>query len=90
MQKLVCVPVLAALLTANAAPADRWAGKPHGPVYTADVAPMDRTVRTRLMPQVEALLEQLLREQRGMKLGGVAVFESGDKFLPGKIAAAMR
>lgn len=89
MRKLVCVPVAAALLTANAAPADRWAGKPHGPVYAADVAPMDRTVRTRLMPQVEALLEQLLREKRGMKLGGVAVFESGDKFLPGKIAAAM-
>jgi len=89
MRKLVCVSLAAALLTGNAAPADRWAGKPHGPVYTADVAPMDRTVRTRLMPQVEALLEQLLREQRGMKLGGVAVFESGDKFLPGKIAAAM-
>lgn len=89
MNRLVCVPVLAALLTANAAPADRWAGKPHGPVYAADVAPMDRTVRTRLMPQVEALIEQLLREKRSMKLGGVAVFESGDKFLPGKIAAAM-
>lgn len=89
MRKLVCVPLLAALLTANAAPADRWEGKPHGPVYRADVAPMDRTVRTRLMPQVETLLEQLLREKRGMKLGGVAVFESGDKFLPGKIAAAM-
>jgi hypothetical protein len=85
----VYLPVLAALLIANAAPADGWAGKPHGPVYAADVAPMDRTVRTRLMPQVEALLEQLLREKRGMKLGGVAVFESGDKFLPGKIAAAM-
>ncbi|WP_343518846.1 hypothetical protein [Sphingomonas sp.] len=89
MRKLVCVPVLAALLTANTAPADRWAGKPHGPVYLADVTPMDRTVRTRLMPQVETLLEQLLREKRGMRLGGVAVFESGDKFLPGKIAAAM-
>ena len=89
MTKLVCVPVLAALLTANAAPADRWAGKPHGPVYAADVAPMNRTVRTRLMPQVEALLDQLLREKRAMRLGGVAVFESGDKFLPGKIAAAM-
>lgn len=89
MRKLVCVPLVAALLTGNAAPADRWAGKPHGPVYLADVAPMDRTVRTRLMPQVETLLEQLLREKRGMRLGGVAVFESGDKFLPGKIAAAM-
>jgi len=89
MRKLVCVPVFAALLTANAAPADRWAGKPHGPVYAVDVAPMDRTVRTRLMPQVETLIEQLLRERRAMRLGGVAVFESGDKFLPGKIAAAM-
>lgn len=89
MGKLVCVPVLAALLTANAAPAEVLADKPHGPVYTADVAPMERTVRARLMPQVEALLGQLLREKRGMKLGGVAVFESGDKFLPGKIAAAM-
>lgn len=90
MRKRVCVPLIAALLTANAAPsADRWAGKPHGPVYVADVAPMDRTVRTRLMPQVETLIEQLLREKRGMRLGGVAVFESGDKFLPGKIAAAM-
>lgn len=89
MRKLVCVPVLAALLTGNAAPADRWAGKPHGPVYVADVAPMDRTVRTRLMPQVETLVEQLLREKRAMKLGDVEVFKSGDKFLPGKIAAAM-
>ncbi len=89
MRKLVCVPVFAALLMANASPADRWAGKPHGPVYAADVAPMDRTVRTRLMPQIETLIEQLLREKRGMKLGGVEVFKSGDKFLPGKIAAAM-
>lgn len=89
MKRLVCVPVLAALLTANAVPVDRWAGKPHGPVYAVDVAPMDRTVRTRLMPQVETLIEQLLREKRAMRLGGVAVFESGDKFLPGKIAAAM-
>lgn len=89
MRKLACVSLVAALITGNAAAADRWAGKPHGPVYAAGVAPMDRTVRTRLMPQVETLLAQLLREKRGMRLGGVAVFDSGDKFLPGKIAAAM-
>lgn len=89
MRKLVCVPLAAALLSGNAAPQDRWAGMPHGPVYAADVAPMDLTVRTRLMPQVEQLIAQLLREKRAMRLGGVAVFESGDKFLPGKIAAAM-
>ncbi|MEG3181368.1 hypothetical protein [Sphingomonas sp. LT1P40] len=89
MIKYVCVPVIAALLIGNAAPADRWASQPHGPVYATRVAPMDRTVTTRMMPQVEALLEQLLREKRSMKLGGVEVFKSGDKFLPGKIAAAM-
>lgn len=89
MRKLVCVSLVAALLAGNAPPADRWAGRPHGPVYPNDVAPMDCTIRARLMPQVEALLEQLLREKRGMRLGGVEVFKSGDKFLPGKIAAAM-
>ncbi len=89
MFKVVCVPVIAALLAGNAAPADRWTNQPHGPAYVTAVAPMDRTVATRLMPQVEALLEQLLREKRSMRLGGVDVFKSGDKFLPGKIAAAM-
>lgn len=89
MRAVVCVPLFAALLTGAAAPAERWASQPHGPVYATDVAPMDRTVRTRLMPQVDRLLEQLLREKRGMRLGGVEVFKSGDKFLPGKIAYAM-
>ena len=52
-------------------------------------APMDETVRRRLMPQLNGLLDQLVRERRGMTLGGIRVFESGDKFLPGKIAVAM-
>ncbi len=89
MRTLICAPLMAALLAGNAAPSDRWAGQPHGPVYVADVAPMNRTVQARLMPQVDALLEQLLREKRGMRLAGVEVFKSGDKFLPGKIAYAM-
>ena len=55
----------------------------------ATVAPMNRTISTRLIPQVEALLERLLREKRAMRLDGVAVFESGDKFLPGKIAIGL-
>ena len=66
-----------------------WSDRPHGPVYATQVAPMHRTVEARLMPQVERLLEQLLRERRDMRLDGVKVFESGDKFLPGKIAIAM-
>ncbi|MGN6817592.1 MAG: hypothetical protein ACTHJR_02870, partial [Sphingomonas sp.] len=59
-----------------------------GPYY-ATVAPMDETVEHRIMPQVDALLDRLLRERRAMELGGVRVFDSGDKFLPGKIAAMM-
>jgi hypothetical protein len=89
MHKLLCLPLIGALLIGSAPPTDRWAGMPHGPVYSGDVAPMNRTVATRLMPQVDALLEQLLREKRAMRLGGVEVFKSGDKFLPGKIAYAM-
>lgn len=82
---------VAALLATAAAPApapDRWAGRPHGPRYLT-APPMHETVARRLMPQVEALLAHLLRDRREMQLGGVKVFESGDKFLPGKIAVAM-
>ena len=63
-----------------------------GPLPTrsyATVDPMNRTISTRLMPQVEALLERLLRERRTMRLDGVAVFDNGDKFLPGKIAIGL-
>lgn len=74
---LLAIPLLGA---APATPAAR--------VYT-DVAPMDETVERRIVPQVDALLDQLLSERRNMTLGGVRVFESGDKFLPGKIAAMM-
>lgn len=54
-----------------------------------EVSSMDITVRQRLMPQLDTLLEQLLRDRRTMRLGGIRVFESGDRFLPGKIAVAM-
>jgi len=58
-------------------------------VYAAGPQPMTVTVETRLLPQLEALLEKLLQEKRAMTLGDVKVFESGDKFLPGKIAMSM-
>ncbi len=51
--------------------------------------PMDDTVRRRIMPQVDALLDRLVNERRAMSLGGIRVFESGDRFLPGKIAIMM-
>ena len=42
-----------------------------------------------MIPQTDALLDRLVRERRDMTIDGVKVFESGDKFLPGKIAAMM-
>ena len=84
------IRLLASATLVAALPVADWSDRPRGPVYPTQVAPMHVTVETRLMPQVERLLEQLLRERRGMTLGGVKVFESGDKFLPGKIAVAMQ
>lgn len=59
-----------------------------GPVYVAP-PPMNRTVEARIAPQVEALLEPLQRQGRAYRLEGVDVFSANDRFLPGKIAAAM-
>jgi len=53
------------------------------------VPAMDHTVSTRVVPQVEALLDQLLEDGRDYRLDGVAVFAANDRFLPGKIAIAM-
>jgi hypothetical protein len=93
LRVVLAVPLLALPLHAAAAPepsavASDWTSRPHGPTYATAPA-MHDTVERRLMPQMEALLSQLLRDKRNMKLGGVEVFKSGDKFLPGKIAAAM-
>ncbi|WCM26355.1 hypothetical protein NDN01_20465 [Sphingomonas sp. QA11] len=90
MKTSLAVLLAVPLLVASGEPAvrNRWADQPRGPIY-AVAPPMHQTVKQRLMPQLEGLLGQLLRERRDMTLGGVRVFESGDKFLPGKIAAAM-
>jgi len=80
---------LAVPVSAHAAPADRRADAPAGPVYADTVAPMDTSVTTRLSPQLERLVEQLLRDGRDTKVDGIAVFGGGDRFLPGKIAATM-
>jgi hypothetical protein len=87
MRKVLSTAALLSLV-ANAPAASTAPADPRGPYY-ASVAPMDETVERRIMPQVDALLGQLLLERRAMELGGVRVFDSGDKFLPGKIAAMM-
>lgn len=53
------------------------------------VTPMSVTVDTRLLPQVDALLQRLMREERALTIDGQPVFAGRDKFLPGKIAVGM-
>lgn len=50
--------------------------------------PFNETVQTRIRPQLERLLHQLVKEGRAMKIDGTPVFNGSDKFLPGKIALA--
>ena len=88
LRVLLALPLLTAGASEPGASASDWTARPHGPTYATAPA-MHDTVERRLMPQMEALLAQLLRDKRNMRLGGVEVFKSGDKFLPGKIAAAM-
>nr|WP_299853312.1 hypothetical protein [Sphingomonas bacterium] len=90
MGRTILAALAAPLILASSPPPglDRWVDQPHGPEYIV-AQPMHDTIEQRLMPQLEGLLAQLLRERRDMMLGGVKIFESGDKFLPGKIAAAM-
>ena len=59
-----------------------------GRVYDT-VAPMNRTVETRLLPQMAVLLDKLMVEKRDMTLDGVRVFDADDKFLPGKVAIGL-
>jgi hypothetical protein len=59
-----------------------------GRVYSNPPA-MNRTVSTRIVPQVARLVDQLLLERRAMRIDGVEVFNGKDKFLPGKIALGM-
>jgi hypothetical protein len=77
--------VASSALAAAPAPPARDA---RGPIYET-VAPMNRTVETRLMPQMAVLLDKLMVEKRDMTLDGVRVFDADDKFLPGKVAIGL-
>lgn len=89
---LTTAALMVAATPALAASAPRASGAdqgPRGPIYAGDVAPMNRTIETRLLPQMAVLLDKLLAEKRDMTLDGVKVFEADDKFLPGKIAIGL-
>jgi len=48
----------------------------------------NQIVETRIRAQLAELLQQLVRDERAMKIDGQPVFSGNDKFLPGKIALA--
>jgi hypothetical protein len=84
---LVAGLMLSALFAARA-PTASGATDPRGVIYRT-APPMDQTVHRRILPQLDGLLDQLAVQKQDMTLDGVKVFESGDKFLPGKIAIGM-
>ena len=60
------------------------------PAVPADRATsFNRVVQTRILPQAEALLRQLVKDKRQLTIDGTPVFNGSDKFLPGKIAIAL-
>jgi hypothetical protein len=46
-------------------------------------------VQTRILPQAERLLTELVKEKRALVIDGQPVFNGSDKFLPGKLAIAL-
>ena len=82
---LVAAALLLALPTAGQAGVET---PQRGAAY-ATAQPMNRTVETRLLPQMAVLLDKLVAEKRDMTLDGIKVFEADDKFLPGKIAIGL-
>lgn len=57
---------------------------------TLSVGPMDTVVTTKLMPQLDAIFDNLNANGLETKIAGVSVFaDNGDKFLVGKVAIGM-
>jgi hypothetical protein len=52
-------------------------------------APMNRTVQDNAYQQLDYFFAKLVAEREGMVLDGASPFKSGDKFLPGKVAAGL-
>ena len=51
--------------------------------------PMNRIVEDHAYPQLDYFFSKLAAEKEGIVLDGQAPFKSGDKFLPGKVAAGL-
>ena len=89
------VSALSLMIASCTVPVQQGAGMTESvlPVTSANVQhvppPFDHTVRNQLMPELKSIIDQLLAQKRDMTMDGVRVFESNDKFLPGKIAIGM-
>ena len=59
-----------------------------GNAGAADAPSFNEVVEGRIQPQLERLVQQLVKEGRTMQIDGTPVFNGSDKFLPGKIALA--
>ncbi|MHA4868199.1 hypothetical protein ACXZ1M_10880 [Duganella sp. PWIR1] len=63
------------------------------PAYSASNAasnaPMNRIVQDNAYKQLDFFFKKLVAEREGMVLDGASPFKSGDKFLPGKVAAGL-
>lgn len=82
---LALLPAAPAIAAPQATP---LAEATHGRAY-AQAPAMNVTVGARLMSQLQALLEKLLADRREMRINGIKVFETNDRFLPGKIASGL-
>ncbi len=56
---------------------------------SASAAPMNRTVQDNAYKQLDFFFKKLVAERENMVLDGASPFKSGDKFLPGKVAAGL-
>ena len=52
-------------------------------------APINQTVRSQLLPQLDHFFDQLTAEKTKLAIDGTLVFNGRDKFLPGKIAVGL-
>jgi hypothetical protein len=64
------------------------AGLCAGQAQAAAAVPLMQSVE-QAYPQLDWLFQKLVKEKDGLRIDGVAPFESHDKFLPGKIAAGL-
>lgn len=86
---IVSMVVVVILITACVTARSEVKPEQGTPSAAAAIAPMNVTVQQRLLPQVDRLLLQLIKEKRLMHIDQQPVFNGRDKFLPGKIAVGM-